>query len=485
MNSRLLQKLGVYAIVIALAAVAGAGVVGRLQYASIGIFALCIVGLCIGYPDFAVAALVISAFTVEWGMASGIVPRAAQVVQDLLALAIMAIIIVRARRSDEPIFEVVGGRWLLAFIASGVLGALLSGLAPVTIILALRPVITYVPLAILTQGLRFNKPKMKWLLNLIIGLALIQAPVALYQFLFLKAGRSGDVVGGTLGVFSSGVLTVLMIAMSTLFIGMLLHRYGKRSFVAAALMLCMVPPALNETKVFFVAAPAILSATFLPRMRRNAAGALVVLVLLASTIGMAFQTYQSLYGQTYAGRNAVNALVAQETGDAMAEGGVMKRLPSVLFAVGEVSTNASTFLFGHGAGSLTRSDVVDVQGSLLEQYGTALRSAVWLTRVILEYGFLGLLAFIALLVSAYRAGRKIERESVEPFWRAFGTGMQGVVLTMAVMSVYTGTFTTDGLSCLFWACLGIASRKLYLIKQAAQDQDRRAASSTELRNAAA
>lgn len=462
MISRRLQDVLVHIVVILAAVVVGASVVGRMENAGIAVLAVAAAGLCIAYPNFSVAALVGSAFSVEWMMGTGYAPRSAQLLQDVLALAIIAVIIVRIRRRGGRAFAMPGGRWLLVFVACGLAGAIVAGQHPVSAVLGFRSQLTFVPLALAPYGLAYDKNQLKRLLGLILTLSLLQVPVAVFQFVFLRQGSSGDVVGGTLGVYSSGVLTVLMIAIATVFVGLLLYVHNNRARIALALVVCMIPPALNETKVFFVAAPVILSAMFLPRIRRNAFGALIVVILLISSLTMVVQSYQSLYGGTFAGRNVVDALVLQETGEQMAEGGVMKRLPSVVFAFSEVTRDIGTTLFGHGAGSLTRSDVVGRQGPLLELYGAALRNTVWLTRLVLEYGLVGFLAFFALLVAVFGAGRRVEQTSQEPLWQAFGVGLQGVVITMALLSVYTGTFTTDALACVFWAFGGIAGQLLAL-----------------------
>ena len=469
MTHRPVQRLVAFALVVALSLVVGMGVVGRMETAAVAVVGMCALALCVAYPQFGVAALVVSGFSIEWMVASGFLPRTAQILQDLLAIALLAVIVVRSRRSGTGAFFMVAGRWVLLFAACGLAGAVVAGLHPVAVIMGLRSWVVFVPLALIPHGLRFDEEQLRRLLVLVLGLSVFQVPVAILQFLFLRTGSSGDAVGGTLGVYSSGVLTVLMIATTAFFIGRMIHRHGSAAKAGLALALCMVPPALNETKVFFVAAPTILSVLFLPRVQKSAARAFVILVMVVLAFVLVFQSYQSLYGQTFEGQDVVERLVLQETGDELAEGGVMKRLPSIIFAANEISDRPATLLFGHGAGSLTRSDLVGMQGALLELYGSSLRSTVWLTRLLLEYGFLGLLAFMGLLVSVYRAARRVERESTEAVWRAFGVGMQGAVLTMAVMSVYTGTFTTDGLNCAFWAYAGITGRLVALRASALSD----------------
>lgn len=447
-------------VVAALSVVVGMGVAGTRETLALAILGSVAGILCLVYPLMGCVLLVLSAFSVEWLVATNLAPSNLRLMQDALSLAVTAAIIVRSARRKDVLRFVVGGRWMLLFLAFAVIGVVLNGVGAPAAVLGFRPLSLYVPLAVAPLALDWSESERRGMMRLLMGIALFQPAVALVQFLFFRQGVSGDAVSGTLGGYASGHLTAFMIAMSTLMLGMLLYRARRGVAVGLSMAWLALPPALNETKVFFAAAPAVFVALLFPRLRQNTWGAFTGLALVTVMIVAVFQSYAIFYGPSLTTSAGVEMMIEQETSGTTASGGVLGRLPSVVFATETAARTPSTLVFGHGAGSLGRSSVLSTPGRLIQEYGALVASTTFLSKVILEYGFLGLITFSVLSISVVRAVRRLERAETEPFWRAVAFGAQGMALTMILLSVYTDTFTSDPLNCALWLMVGLGAARL-------------------------
>lgn len=449
-------------VVAGLSVVVGMGVAGTRETVALGVLGSVAGLLCLVYPLMGASLLVLGAFSVEWLVAMNYAPSNLRLMLDVLSLALTAAIIIRSARRRDVLRFVVGGRWMLLFVVFASIGAVLNGVGAPAAVWGFRPLSLFIPLAVAPLALDWSDDERRGLMRLLMGVALVQPAVALVQFAFFRKGVSGDVVGGTLGGYASGHLTAFMIAMSTLMLGMLLYRARRGSAVGLAMGWLALPPALNETKVFFAAAPAVFVTLLFPRLRQNTAGVFAALALVTVMIIAVFQSYATFYGNTLTTSAGIQMLLDQETSGTMASGGVLGRLPSAAFASQTAARTPTTWVFGHGAGSLGRSSILGTPGSLIQEYGLILANTTFLAKVILEYGFLGLMAFGLLVASVIRAVRRLERTDSDSFWRAVAFGTQGLALTMIVLVAYTDTFTSDPLNCALWLMVGLCAARMRL-----------------------
>jgi hypothetical protein len=457
---RIPKRMAQHVAVAFLAVLVGMGVSGEHQLLGVAVLGVLAGALCLLDPYLGATALIVSAFTLEWVVFAGLAPSSAKLAQDVLAVALLAGILLTGRRSEASPLRLVGVRLFVAFSAFAVVGWVLNETDVAAAWVGFRNLWLFGPLALAPAAFRWTERQCRLIVGLLVGLAVLQAPVAAVQFALSPRGVSGDPIGGTLGGSTSGVLTALLIGMMTLVIGMYLYRVGsqRRLLVFAALL--ALPPALNETKVFFVAAPFAWGVLLLPRMRRYSGSVAVSVALGALVVYGAFYSYSSLYGSRYTGQNAVVRLTQEELGAGTSEGGVMKRLPSVAFATAEIAREPTTLLFGHGGGSLARSAALGTSGTLIQLYGELLRNTVSAAALPLEYGLCGLSAFLALVMVMLVHGRRLERVAGQPFWKATGFGLQGFGLTLLLLSVYTDTFAAGPLACVFWSLSGVTVAQL-------------------------
>jgi hypothetical protein len=449
-----------FALVAVLSLVVGVGVAGLGESVAVVALAGVLGAAALRNSHAGVALLVAGAFSLDWLVYTGFVPGNAQLLIDVIALALSLGAILRlSRRRHLSVAALPGLVPLGLFLGLSLLGSALNLVTPTTMVVGLRDIWILVPVMAVPLAQEWSDRALRVAVRAIALIALLQVPVVLVQFASNPTRTSGDYMGGTIGGYSSGRLVVLMILVSTLYMGWYLYGGMPRARTILAMALLAVPPALNEAKVFFVAAPLVWATILAPRIRKNAAGITVLVVLVALLTAGVASSYGALYGSRLGRMTFAELVVQDQIMTPVAEGGVSNRLPSLAFAMRSILEQPSTMLFGHGAGSTARSAFLESTGSLVATYGNYLRNVTFAARLLLEFGLLGVGAFLAFLSSVFLFGRRMESVEREPFWRGCAVGLQGSVMTMGILSVYTDTFAIRPMACAFWLLVGVCAAR--------------------------
>jgi hypothetical protein len=418
--------------------------------------ALVLLVFCLGVarPIWAASALLVLTFVLPWAIAFGGVPAVAKLAEDALALALLVPVLLGAMRpSGRGRLPACTGWVLLMLVAAGC--SLLVGRQHAQVaLLSVRTIWRFVPLLFAPAMLGWTDAQRRRLVGLVIALCLIQVPVALVQTLVFGT-HSGDPMGGTLGANSSGTLTTLVIGIAVLLSAFYLYRAVSRPLVVFALAALCIPPAVNETKVFFIAAPLILGVMLVARLNRNTAAAVALCLLLVLGVAMVAESYSHLYGHGRSLSEVATVAMHTELQPGVAKGGELKRASALTFMMRLLARNPASLPFGFGAGSATISEFTSEQGSLIDLHGILLRSPVFAVRLALEFGVVAVVLFVGLMGSLIRTGLLVERRAPSPFWRAAGMGLEGFVITMLLLSFYTGTFAADSLAASMWILAGV------------------------------
>ncbi|NTU72462.1 MAG: hypothetical protein HGB10_11680 [Coriobacteriia bacterium] len=405
-------------------------------------------------PYWSAMLLVVSAFSLQYATSLGLLPGTTSLVQDMLAL-VLALAIGLRLISGRRTVSLAGGTWFLAWVFILALGAMANTAPLVPAVLGLRALLRFMPLLFAPAVLGWSEPENRRLAVTMIVLTLLQAPVALFQFL-LRSEQSGDTVGGTIGTFSSGLLTVLVVAMTVWLVGLMIYRVVPARLVLIGVAALCVPPALNETKIFFVVAPLIWAGFILPRTRRNFGAALLAVVALAAGVALVLQAYSLAYGNKIERSNTVEWLIESQQ---QSDKGVLGRIPSIAFAYEQNTDSPTNALFGYGIGSVTRNEQVGVVGELVARFGTLVRNVSFLVRSMLEMGLLGMIAFGGMLVALFTTARRVEKTDEDGFWKAAALGAQAMIVTYTVMSLYNSTLLADAIACTLWCTCGIVAAR--------------------------
>jgi hypothetical protein len=461
-----LSRFWPFAVTALVAVALGYGVAGQ-PLVVVGLLGL--LGLVAAFvrPYEGALVLIFGGFTVPWLEGAHVLPAGSSLLLDLLALALAGVCLAEALRPGRTRRAPRGTIWLGAFALVTVAGALFGGVSLLGALVSLRGLLRFLPLLFLPVLSGWTDRQGRVVVWSIVGLAVAQAPVAVIQFL-TKGTISGDPVGGTIGVNSSGTLTALMIGTMILLAGLYIYRAARGPLLPAAMVAVAIPPALNETKIFFVAAPLLWAVTILPRVRQNRTA--TVLVVGALLVGFAFSVF--MYASSYTSRILTDTgrqdLFQSETVGDFAKDGTLKRVPSIGFAAVNVVRTPQTLVVGYGPGAASTSELTGEKGALALAYGHLIQNNVFLMRIIMEEGFAGLVCWIGLLVSVYLTGRKVERLDGVGIWRGTAMGLQGMVLTFAALAWYNSPFTSPGVACVLWALAGVCALRLARLRESSE-----------------
>jgi hypothetical protein len=163
-------------------------------------------------------------------------------------------------------FRLVAPKYWFAFGAFAVLilcGVINNRTGTGPMLSGMRFYLRAIPMFFLAAVLPTSEQQLKRQLNLLLALAFLQVPIAVYQrWIVLSEGRyTGDSVQGTL--MDSGVLSIFLIGVVLVLTGLLLRRRIGKLKYALLIALLLFPSVINETKGTLVLLPLALMVTLI------------------------------------------------------------------------------------------------------------------------------------------------------------------------------------------------------------------------------
>ena len=395
------------------------------------------------------------------------IPRIATWTPDAVAglmLLLIAIRIASVRTVQlHPKYMVWGAFMLLSILIGVIVNDVQSG----SIFYGLRRYARYIPVFLAPVVFRFSDRDLSRQLVIVLALALLQVPFAIYQRLVdFPKSFSGDVVFGTL--MDSGILSVFLV--STL--AMLTAYYVKenlrfRSYVALAFVLT-VPVALNETTAALVllpiaiVGPFVLSALGGAGFGRRLVPIATVLAILVGGFTIAYNAqFSNRWGGdiTNAARGGENYLYRGAT-EKNRDYGTMDqigRLDSIILPL-VVLDDPVQWVVGVGIGNAAPVSTKAFQGEywkVADRYGikfTTLGLLMW------ETGVLGVVLSVILIYMIFSDARALARR--DDACGALGLGWAGVMVIVLATLFYKDLINDDACGYLMWLFSGhvIAAR---------------------------
>jgi hypothetical protein len=213
-----------------------------VNYVVYPIIAAAMLAAYLSYPDHALG---------TGAYAPGIV----KFLPDLLSLVTLVYVAIEGVRQR---FRYVNGKYVLLFGAITVLmlcGPLANQEAPGAIMNGARIYLRAIPLFFLPAVVKFAERDIQRYLLMILGLSLLQVPVAVAQRLATAARGwfTGDYVFGTLMI--SGILSIFLIAVLCVMAALTLRGRISKLWFALCFMTLVIPMSINETKVTVILLP--------------------------------------------------------------------------------------------------------------------------------------------------------------------------------------------------------------------------------------
>lgn len=400
--------------------------------------------------------LVIGLFTLDWlAFVMGVLGRIATWLPEFLSLTVMVVVAVLIARGHEVAMPYRYALWIVTFLILVVGWALLNGVAAGTLIVGLRSYLKYLPFFLLPMVYQFAPVQMRRQFLLLLALSVIQLPVALYQrFVAYADLNTGDVIGGTLGAHTSGVLSVYLCCAIALTVAFYVKGRIRLRLLLPMLAILATPTMLNETKVTLLLLPAALLGPVIlgGKTGRDLRKSLALSVCGVMLILAFVQVYDVLKG------NEQSSIVEFFTDEKKVQQYLYKggdprlmdtigRMDAIIHAVTHLRRDGN-FLLGVGAGNASPSFSEKLIGEYYKKYQYLTPTKTSMSKVLWELGVVGVIvfgAFFAMVaMDSYRLARR------DDFIGAFGLGWVLVTGFVAMSFVYFKTIDTNLVVYLYW-----------------------------------
>lgn len=356
---------------------------------------------------------------------------------------------------------------LLCFVL--VFGFVLQEVPTGAVVAGIRSHLMFIPFFLLPAVHRFTPAQLKMQLAVLMGLLLLQSPLAVFQRFVEYAGAmdTGDVVRGT--ATTSSALSMLMMCGIAVVVALFLRRKLTFGVAIAAIGVLFLPTTLNETKGTLVLLPVafLVPALCMPRGSRSLRR-FTPLLGAAVLAGVAFvATYDHLIQNRQGGQSLSRFLTEGNiteylyAGAADREVNYIGRVDSVVMAWEGIGTDPARLAFGLGAGNVSTSFLSAFDGQYsryYERYGVGMTQV---TTFLWEVGVVGLLVYLWLFYLLWRDARRLARGD-DGDDAVLGQIWVAVTVIMGFGLIYKSVFSMTEIGYLFWFYSGtVVSRVVW------------------------
>ena len=299
-------------------------------------------------------------------------------------------------------------------------GLFLNDVKPWTMLAGLRVYTKFIPIFLFPIIFPLRQRVFRNLLLWIYALALVQLPVVLWQgFVRYSALRTGDRLGGTLGISTTGVLAIFLTTVMSFLIAFYYKELISFPMLIFSIILTFIPITMNETKITVILLPVafIFPAIFL-KAKRDAIFKVMLTILLLVVFGAMFKTGYDYFSKRQ-GRNIT--LMGFFTDDYRLKKYNKHRWGPLRTAITVAPKGDMRFaIFGRGAGNVSEGFTPILSGKYLQemyQYDVVMT----FPQLMWELGYLGTLLFFLFPVFTFFDAIKVGRQ--EGIAGAYGLGM--------------------------------------------------------------
>jgi hypothetical protein len=386
----------------------------------------------------------------------GLLPRQFTWFPESLSIVLMSYILLQIIKF-KSLPDHKAYRFFAVYLCILFTGVLVNWIKPTVFLTGINNHLKFVPFFFIPFFKKFNESEIRKVIKLLFFLTFLQFPVTVIQFL-TKDTRSGDLVGGSIGANTSGILSIFLSIMIVLWNTRFFKR--KLSFFqyVLGLLALTVPMSLNETKVSAILIPLafLISTVALPEAKRYKKKMFIgCIMLLVVFFGYRF-AYNTFYASDYTPRGIDNYILNPQFSFEYLSGnpeGRMSRLASISFAFNQISRNPIHLLFGVGIGNASESFFRATSGEYHRIFGELVIMQTSYAFLLWEVGVLGSILFLFILI--YLAIFAYKKRNVDgPYHEVFTMVFSMVVIFLPMMA-YTNVFRDDLFLYLFWFVAGL------------------------------
>ena len=392
---------------------------------------------------------------------------------EALSGIVMLVVLLRLMNGARFYFDWRYGVFLIALLFTLAFGYIVQDVQAGPMLAGVRSYLKFLPFFLLPAVHRFTPRQMQVQLTLLLVLALVQPPLALYQR-FIEFGQSmhtGDPVRGTLT--TSSVMSLFMVAAIAGVVVLYLRGrmgLGKMLVLAAWLFAATL---INETKATVLLLPvALLMPVLLMPGKARVVRRLLPLIAIGALATTAFvgaynyfaqyRKYPAPIGEFFSGETLRHYVY---TGAANTDQPYIGRFDSIEIALEHTSTDPLKLAFGYGAGNVSESFLPQFNGSFSDYYVRFGIGQTQITQFLWEIGLVGTLAYLFLYYAVLRDSLVLARSKdpaapIGQFWAV-------VVVIMTAGLLYKSLLAMNDSGYLFWYLSGLVASRAAAVRHAA------------------
>ncbi|MHA1381407.1 MAG: O-antigen polymerase [Candidatus Helarchaeota archaeon] len=451
-------------IILSLVAFLTIGIVRNNYFIIIGFIGIGIFLFLFRNLDKTIYLLILSIMFIDWlSEKLLILPRHITWIPELISSVVLLFILFKSS-INKRIPMKAPYILIYVFIILTFIGIVLNNVGLPIAIAGIRNHLKFIPFFLLPFYFNFSNQFMNKFFKVIMFFAFLQCPVAILQRILYQTA-SGDPVGGTLGAFSSGTLSVfcsMIIIFWTVYYFKLSMR--TRNYILGLIAL-MIPMSLNETKITLFLIPIILISIylFIPESKLKFKSIVFIGVIVVSLLGIYRVIYNNYYGRS--SRKIENYILKPEKSleyiyyRKYLENGELNRIPKIIFAYENVNRNISHFLFGVGAGNASDSFFSNSVGYYYSKYMELRIDGVFAGYMIWEYGFLGTALFFLIIMILFKKSYDMKR--LKGINGVIASGFLGMSIIIFISTFYFDALRLNIFGYMYWFVAGYLMNLFY------------------------
>jgi len=338
---------------------------------------------------------------------------------------------------------------LIIYLLHILIGFFLNQVAGFTMLAGLRIYTKFLPIFLIPLIYPFTESAFKKIILWVFALSMLQFPVVVWQRFFKYAtSLSGDPMGGTLGMSTSGVLAIYLI----IIISFLVAFYFKEEISLPVFLIssaaAFIPITLNETKISFILLP--FSFIFPSIFIRGKRDVILKVMLVLFLFGLSFIALKGIYDH-FSKQRWGYGITGFVTNSRTLEKYNKSRLLPIRNAFVKASEEPRFVFFGRGAGNASEGFTRELSGKYVEE-GKRFGVGITFVKLMWEIGMMGTIIFYLFLFFIFWDAVKFCKQ--DGVSGAFALGMVSCTFFFAISTIYTFTLDSNVLIFMFFLAAG-------------------------------
>jgi len=385
--------------------------------------------------------IIFSVFFSDWLSSMGLIPSSFTWLPDV-ALLVFTVKVFFLRFIDKKIIKTQIDIPIIFFLLWAAISMIVNSTSFIGAFYSGRQLLKFVLMFYLFVNFNYNETFIKKLNILLVGLFLIQVPTALIKMLIYGKGEEAI---GTYARYGAALSAILPLFVNAVCLGFYLFYKGKSRFISFFLYFQLFYFACPK-RIYPIFAIITIAYLILISGKQNIKKFLPLtplLILFTTIILYINPNLNLLLSNPKRALDWVTSYTYQKTEDVTSG-----RVAVAELAIQKIMDSPHHLLFGYGPGTMTegfQSDKDSIYRSLSIYYGLT-----EFTIMLLEYGIVGVMLFLYLLIRIYKVTHEFFMTIEDPYWKAIAFGYKGIWLACILAYFYTPIFRLDLSGFIFW-----------------------------------